>query len=158
MPAQAQAPALLCEHPLESARRESFRHVCGVCGSFWDLDSLRTQVAYDASYAAERGHFDPTVGALKARTLRRWLRVGKVALRGKRVCEVGFGGGTCLPLLAQLARRVYGIETNAAAIDQVRATGVRAQLLLAESLPAILPEPMDLWLFQDVFEHLPDPA
>src|ERR1051325_8325184 len=101
-------PALLCEHPTDSARREGFRLVCSICGSFWDLDSLEAQVAYDASYPAERGHFDPAVGALKVRTLDRWLQGAKVDITGKRVCDVGFGGGTCLPYLAKRAKRVLG--------------------------------------------------
>lgn len=150
--------ALLCEHPSDRAVQTSFRLVCRECGSFWDLESRAARVAYDASYPEQRGHFDPHVGALKIRTLRRWLAAGAVSLDGKRVCEVGFGGGTCLPYLAERARRVVGLETNDAAIAHIRATGLDVDLLLAERLPARLAEPIDLWIFQDAFEHLPDPA
>lgn len=152
------APPLLCEHPQEKSVRDAFRMVCGVCGSFWDLDSRGAQVAYDASYPEERGHYDPHVGALKVRTLTHWIATTRLSLDGKRICEVGFGGGTCLPFLAQRAARVFGIETNQAAIDHVRATGLDVDLLLANNLPARLDAPIDLWLFQDSFEHLPDPA
>jgi hypothetical protein len=151
-------PPLLCEHPLDRAERTTFRLVCGVCGSFWDLESLAQVVAYDAAYPAERGHFDPRVGALKVRTLHRWLRVSGVAVDGKAACEVGFGGGSCLPFLARRARRVYGIEANESAIDRVRESGVAADFLLAQALPPRLADPVDLWLFQDSFEHLPDPT
>src|SRR6266571_8871997 len=122
------APPLLCEHPQEKAERRGFRMVCGVCGSFWDLESHAAHVEYDASYPEERGHFDPHVGELKVRTLRHWIAGARVSLEGKRICEVGFGGGTCLPYLAQHARRVVGIETNQAAIDHVRATGLDVEL------------------------------
>jgi hypothetical protein len=151
-------PPLLCEHPLSEATRRSFRLVCGVCGSFWDMESRANEVAYDADYPAARGHFDPRVGALKVRSLQRWLRVTAVSLKSKHVCEVGFGGGTCLPFLSREARRVTGLEANASAIDQVRAAGSTANLLLVQTLPPLLSEPVDLWLFQDSFEHIPDPA
>jgi len=152
------APPLLCEHPQEKAQRRGFRMVCGVCGSFWDLESRAAHVEYDASYPAERGHFDPHVGELKVRTLKHWIAEARVSLEGRRVCEVGFGGGTCLPFLAEHARRVVGVETNQAAIDHVRATGLDVDLLRADQLPPRLATPIDLWLFQDSFEHLPDPS
>jgi SAM-dependent methyltransferase len=152
------APPLLCEHPQDRAVRNGHRMVCGVCRSFWDLESRAAHVEYDASYPAERGHFDPHVGALKVRTLRHWIAETKLSLDGKRICEVGFGGGTCLPSLAERAGRVIGIETNQAAIDHVRATGLDVDLLLADRLPAQLDAAIDLWLFQDSFEHLPDPS
>lgn len=113
---------------------------------------------YDESYPAARGHFDPRVGALKARTLQRWLRSAAIDLRGKRVCDVGFGGGSCLALVASQAGRAIGIEANVSAIQRVRATGIDADLLYVEQLPSRLDAPIDLWLFQDSFEHLPDPA
>jgi len=151
-------PNLLCEHSQQSIRIDGHRAVCGVCGSFWDMESRAANVQYDASYPEERGHFDPHVGALKVRTLEYWLRAANVSLQGKRVCEVGFGGGTCLPMLANAALRVAGIETNQTAIDHVRATGLDVDLLLVDTLPAQLAHPIDLWLFQDSFEHIPNPA
>jgi SAM-dependent methyltransferase len=152
------APPLLCEHPSEFARHDSFRLVCGTCGSFWDLESRAANVTYDAAYPAERGHFDPRVGALKVKTLQHWLTAADVRLAGKRVCEVGFGGGTCLPFLAGRARSVLGIEANAATIAHAREAGVPAELIRVGDLPDLLDEPVDLWIFQDAFEHIPDPA
>jgi hypothetical protein len=151
-------PAPLCEHPLARVRRHGFRAVCGTCGSYWDLDSLSARVAYDESYPEQRGHFDARVGALKVRTLEHWLRATGVDLTGRTVCEVGFGGGSCLPLLAARAAHVVGLEANQSAIDRVRATGVSAELLHVAELPDPLPRRVDLWLFQDSFEHIPDPA
>jgi SAM-dependent methyltransferase len=151
-------PRLLCEHAQDGVRRVAHRDVCSTCGSFWDLDSCGADVAYDASYPADRGHFDPRVGRLKVRTLRRWLDTSHVSLTGKRVCEVGFGGGTCLPFLAERAKQVIGIEANAATIDHARRAGYNAELLLVADLPPRLDAPVDLWLFQDAFEHISDPA
>jgi hypothetical protein len=151
-------PAPLCEHPRDGLVRQSYRAVCGVCGSYWDLESRETVVAYDASYPEQRGHFDPRVGGMKVRTLRRWLEKTNLDPAGKVVCEVGFGGGTCLPFLAGSCRRLIGLEANPTAIERVRGTGIAAELLLVDQLPARLGEPVDLWIFQDSFEHIPDPA
>jgi SAM-dependent methyltransferase len=148
---------LLCEHPIASATRKGYRIVCGVCGSFWDLDSLAAEPAYDADYPEKRGHFDPTVGALKVRSLDHWVRVSGAKLTGAHVCEVGFGGGSCLPYLAERARKLTGLEANQVTIDHARGLGVKATLLDVRSLPK-LEEPVDLWLFQDSFEHIPDPT
>ena len=150
-------PPLLCQHPQDGVRRRGYRAECGSCGSYWDLDSLNARVTYDESYPERRGHFDPHVGALKVSTLEHWLKVSKVAIAGKTVCEVGFGGGSCLPLLAAKAGHVIGLEVNQSAIDRVAATGIRAELLCVIPLPTPS-RPVDLWLFQDSFEHIPDPA
>jgi hypothetical protein len=150
-------PPLLCLHPQNGIRRRSYRAECGSCGSYWDLDSVKARVDYDASYPEQRGHFDSRVGALKVRTLRHWLRVANVSLAGKTVCEVGFGGGSCLPLLASEAGHVIGLEVNQSAIDRVHATGIGAELLRVDPLPTPS-RPVDLWIFQDSFEHIPDPA
>src|SRR4051812_39754122 len=124
-----QPPAPLCEHGTASLRARGYRLECGVCRSYWDVDSLRGNVEYDERYPAERGHFDPRVGALKVRTLAHWLATTHVDLANKVVCEVGFGGGACLPFLAERAAHVIGLEVNQSAIDRVRDTGVPAELL-----------------------------
>ncbi|HEY4131052.1 MAG TPA: methyltransferase domain-containing protein [Gemmatimonadaceae bacterium] len=151
-------PPLLCEHPETTILRRGYRAECGVCGSYWDLDSLATVEPYDENYPEKRGHFDPRVGALKVRTLRHWLDKTKTDIAGKRVCEVGFGGGSCLALLAEKAAHVIGLEINDVAIAHVRESGVRAELLRVDRLAPKLAAPVDLWLFQDSFEHIPDPS
>ena len=79
-------PAPLCEHHGAARHVRGTRAVCDTCGSFWDLESLEASVRYDETYPAQRGHFDPRVGALKARTLRRWLRSAAIDLRGASAC------------------------------------------------------------------------
>lgn len=148
---------LLCEH-MQSPVRRAYRELCPVCGSYWDVDSCAARVVYDAQYPEQRGHYDPVVGALKVRTLARWLRQGGIELSGLRVCEVGFGGGACLSFMADRARSVVGLEVNASAVERVRSIEPRAELLLVDQLPARLSPPVDLWLFQDSFEHIPNPA
>lgn len=148
---------LLCGHGLPARSARGFKAVCPACGSFWDTDYLGQDFTYDESYPRKRGHFSPRIGALKVRTLKRWLAKTRTETDGLRVCEVGFGGAYCLAELAARARSVVGIEAGAAALEHANWLGIRATLLDAERLPDRLAEPIDLWIFQDSFEHIPDP-
>lgn len=134
---------------------------CPVCRSFFDAGQTAGAPRYDDTYARDRNHFDPVLGRLKRRSLDRWLaRTGLAEQLGKwQVCEVGFGGGACLTDLFHRAAAVYGIEANTANLDHAQRMGVPADhLFAAQSLPVRLPTLIDLWLFQDSFEHIPDPA
>jgi hypothetical protein len=147
-------------HPDRRAVVRGFRAECPVCGSFWDLENLGANTRYTAAYPSERSHFDARVGALKVATLERWLRTTGLDPGPRVVCEVGFGGGHCLARLQAIARRGFGIETIPADVDHAASLGVtRDVMFLASALPDRLPEPVDLWLFQDCLEHLlePDP-
>ena len=156
--AKVTTPPLLCEHSVSAAIRRGHRLTCSVCGSFWDMESRAIEVVYDADYPAKRGHYDPRVGLLKVRSLKQWLCATGLSLSGKHVCEVGFGGGSCLSFLAEQARKVSGIEANQSTIDRARESGSAAELLLVQALPAALADPVDIWLFQDSFEHIPEPS
>lgn len=112
---------------------------------------------YGDDYPAARGHHDPEVGRAKVRTLERWLGAVELGVAGLTVCEVGFGGGACLAALHAKGARVLGLEPVAANRAHAHALGVpRESLFAAEPLPT-LPHAPDLWLFQDSFEHVPDP-
>jgi hypothetical protein len=137
-----------------------FRAECPSCGSFWDLENLEAEARYTERYPEERLHFDPRVGALKVASLERWLRVNALEPATLTVCEVGFGGGHCLAWLQANARGAFGIETIAADVEHAATLGVRREaMFLTSRLPEKLPGAVDLWLFQDVLEHLlePDP-
>jgi hypothetical protein len=154
----ARVPPLLCGHDESAIALSKHTARCKMCGSFWDLDSLRIGFSYDASYSEERAHFDPVVGALKARTLGDWLDETALSLEGLVVCEVGFGGGDCLVEMAQVARRVFGIEAVEENLAHVRQLQLpEGDLFLAGTLPEQLPAAVDLWLFQDSFEHIEEP-
>jgi SAM-dependent methyltransferase len=159
-PARREIPGPLCGHAQPGGLvARGWRAVCRGCGSFWDLDSLGAEVRYDATYCASRLHDDARVGGLKVRTVLRWLDAQRIDVRGRVVCEVGFGGGYVLRGLAQRGAVVSGIEASPAARESARALGVAAEDLHdAERLPARLARPVDLWLFLDSFEHLPEPA
>lgn len=149
-------PPPLCGHGVLS--RAASTAVCRACGSFWDLSSLARNVRYDVGYAEARLHHDPVLGRLKLRSVERWLEATRVEVRGRSVCEIGFGGGHVLAGLARSGAIVSGIEANAAALEAACALGLDAtRLHRSDRLPARLEPEVDLWLFLDSFEHLPDP-
>ena len=146
-----------CGHGAAGLRAAGHRLRCAACGSFFDRDSLAQEFVYDASYPAERGHFDPEVGALKVRSLERWLRAAALDPSGRVVCEVGFGGGHTLGWLAARAAHTFGIEAVEANLENAKRLGVSDVMRFADCREP-LSHPVDLWLFLDSFEHLPEPA
>ena len=148
--------APLCGHGSAALREAGHRLRCSVCGSFFDRDALAHEFVYDVSYPAERGHFDPEVGAMKVRSLERWLRAASLDPSGRIVCEVGFGGAHCLRWLAGRAARAFGVEAVEANLAHARELGLADVRHFAECREP-LPAPVELWLFLDSFEHLPDP-
>lgn len=139
--------------------RKDRRAICGECQSFWDLDSLQQSFTYDEQYPERRHHFNDTVGMQKVRTLRHWLKRVAVDLRNLVVCEVGFGGAHCLVHLTNESKIAFGIEAMDANITHAQELGLSGgNLFLAQALPDKLPRPVDLWIFQDSFEHIPDPG
>jgi SAM-dependent methyltransferase len=142
------------EHALPAERRRWWR--CPTCGTCVRGDGV-TPPEYRDDYPAARGHHDPEVGRCKVRTLERWLGELGLGVAGLSVCEIGFGGGACLAALQARGARVLGLEPVAANRAHALALGVpRPALFPADPLPE-LPQAPDLWLFQDSFEHVPDP-
>jgi SAM-dependent methyltransferase len=148
--------APLCGHAAAGLREDGYRLRCRACGSFFDRDAARAEFRYDASYSEQRGHFDPEVGAMKVRSLERWLRATAIEPKGRVVCEVGFGGAHALRRLAERGARVYGIEAVEANLAHARALGLD-RVFAFDACRAPLPHPVELWLFLDSFEHLPEP-
>jgi SAM-dependent methyltransferase len=157
MASGALAPlAPLCGHAAAGLREEGYRLRCRACGSFFDKGAARAEFRYDASYPEQRGHFDAEVGAMKVRSLERWLRATGIEPAGLVACEVGFGGAHALRRLAERGARVYGIEAVEANLAHARALGL-ADVFAFEACRSPLPRPVALWLFLDSFEHLPEP-
>lgn len=151
-------PLPLCGHALRLVSR-SHRLVCTACGSFWDKRALDRPAVYDYSYPEQRSHFDATIGRHKARTLQQWLKKLGIATTDLAVCEVGFGGAFCLSSLANSSRRVFGIEAIPENIEHAVELGIdRDSLYLTGAIPEVLAERIDLWIFQDSFEHLESPG
>lgn len=146
----------LCGHDAAGLRSEGYRLRCSSCGSFFDRDAALAEFRYDASYPTERGHFEPEVGAMKVRSLERWLRASGLDPAGRVVCEVGFGGAHCLRRLAERAACAFGIEAVEANLAHARGLGL-TNVYAFDACPGSLPRPVELWLFLDSFEHLPEP-
>ena len=156
---KTEPPEPLCRHNLPLKRSRKYRATCAVCGSFWDLEALRSAVAYDRTYPEMRSHFNPSTGRTKVKTLQEWIQKTAIDLNRLVVCEIGFGGGFCLRYLQDHAHHAFGIEAVPANIEHAVGLGVRKDdLFLADQVPALLPRSIDLWIFQDSFEHLPDPT
>jgi hypothetical protein len=150
-------PPFLCGHA-GPGRRLGSKLICAVCGSFWDLDSLRASYDYTNSYSAFRHHLEEETGLLKVRSFLRWSARFSLPLRSMSVCEVGFGGGHCLARLHAESAWAGGIEVIEANLKNARDLGIPADRLFdGTSLPESLPVPIDLWIFLDSFEHLPRP-
>lgn len=150
--------SLLCQHVAGLIIRGD-RAICRQCRSFRDLKSTREPFQYNETYPQERKHFEAAIGSLKVESLKRWLRQNEVELSGVTVCEVGFGAGYTLNYLHQTARGAWGIEVVESNLQHARSLGVPGnRVLLHQAIPARLSESIDLWLFLDSFEHLPDPT
>ncbi|MBI4847182.1 MAG: methyltransferase domain-containing protein [Nitrospirae bacterium] len=147
---------LPCGHDPDGIEVKGYRARCISCGSFWDIDYFGDDFLYDSEYPEARHHFDEAIGRLKVKTLRRWLSSNAVSTSGLAVCEVGFGGGTCLKYLAENSSAVYGIEVVDANLDHARSIGIRNVYKFTE-LPEKLSDKIDLWIFQDSFEHITKP-
>lgn len=154
-----EVPHALCGHtsPLKHCRK--YKAKCTECNSFWDMDALSANIEYDPSYPELRSHYSPAVGANKIKTLQGWLKTTGINLTPVTVCEVGFGGGYCLKYLQDMSLKTYGIETIQQNIDHAATIGVKKEcLFLADHLPEELPSKVDLWIFQDSYEHLTSPG
>jgi hypothetical protein len=131
---------------------------CGVCGSFWDLRSFRNQQSqnlYASSYPADRGHFEPTIGANKVQNLRGWLKKTSTSVECRSICEVGFGSGFTLKYLNEHSSSIWGIEAVPSNIEFAANLGIQKDHLFnSGSLPTRMPQPIDFWIFLDSFEHI----
>jgi hypothetical protein len=129
---------------------------CPACGTRVRSGPAPAEL-YGDDYPAARGHHDPAVGRCKSETLARWLGDLGIAVAGRTVCEVGFGGAACLAALQAQGATVLGVEPVPANRAHAQSLGIPgSRIFAAEPLPALPLEP-DLWLLQDSFEHVPDP-
>ena len=86
------------------------------------------------------------------------------SLKGKRVLDVGCGGGILTEALAAAGAEALGIDLAAASIEVARqhaadtGNAARYELIGAEALAEREPESFDLVCSLEMLEHVPDPA
>ncbi len=89
-------------------------------------------------------------------------RIGKLA--GKKVLDVGCGGGILSESMAQRGAEVTGIDMGAAPLKVARLHGLESgvnvtyQQIAVEELAAQQPESFDIVTCMEMLEHVPDPA
>lgn len=97
------------------------------------------------------------------------LRLGwienMVSLKGKRVLDVGCGGGILADAMARKGADVLGIDLAGKALKvaqlhalEAQTENVRYQEISAEALAAEQPDAFDVVTCMEMLEHVPDPA
>jgi len=93
-----------------------------------------------------------------------WVQTLAGGLAGKKVLDVGCGGGILAESMAAAGAQVTGIDLSERALQVARLhsleTGVVLdyQLISAESLAAAQPGAFDVVTCMEMLEHVPDPA
>jgi len=150
VPAASVCP--VCTNRHESAAK---RRRCAHCGTIWIPDRLG--YVYDDSYPEQRSHHDAFVSRCKQITLSNWVRRLGADLQGKRVLEVGFGGGATLEWLQGQGALTFGQEPVAANRAAAERMGIPSERI-ADDLAKFEGTHFDFTLYLDAFEHLLNPV
>lgn len=93
-----------------------------------------------------------------------WIEEITAGLAGKRVADVGCGGGILAEAMSRLGAQVTGIDLSEKAIGVARlhqfesGTTVEYRLAAAETLALEMPATFDVVTCLELLEHVPEPA
>ncbi len=93
-----------------------------------------------------------------------WLEQAVGGLAGKRVLDVGCGGGILAESMAALGASVTGIDLSEKALGVARLHGLESGIkvdyraVAAEAFAAEGPPPFEVVTCMELLEHVPDPA
>jgi 2-polyprenyl-6-hydroxyphenyl methylase/3-demethylubiquinone-9 3-methyltransferase len=92
-----------------------------------------------------------------------WIERQARGLEGRRVVDVGCGGGILSEAMAQRGARVVGIDLAERAVEAARAHAASSEVAIdyrvtsAEALAAEMPGAFDIVTCMEMLEHVPDP-
>lgn len=99
----------------------------------------------------------PEMRAFRVRQFRDWM--DRYALHGKRIVEIGCGGGEFLSMMEEAGADVAGIEFSEELVRRARAEGMRVhRQYLEEGTEEIPGAPYDAFFILSFLEHNPDPC
>lgn len=83
--------------------------------------------------------------------------IARFSLRGKKVVEIGCGGGEFLSLLDPTTVTAFGIENDDDAVARCRQQGLQVEKNYLEAGVTLKDGPFDAFLILMFLEHMPDP-
>lgn len=99
----------------------------------------------------------PEMRAFRVRQFREWIE--RYQLHGKRIIEIGCGGGEFLSMMKEAGADVEGIEFSEELVRQAHAEGLRVhRQFLEEGAEEISGAPYDAFYILSFLEHNPNPC
>mgnify|MGYP000893166465 FL=1 len=99
----------------------------------------------------------PEMRAFRVRQFREWIE--RYQLHGKRIIEIGCGGGEFLSMMKEAGAAAEGIEFSEELVRQAHAEGLRVhRQFLEEGAEKISGAPYDAFYILSFLEHNPDPC
>ena len=131
-----------------------------------DHDEIRRFEALAARWWDPRGEMAAlhVINPPRLRYIRQKAGGATASIEGRRVLDVGSGGGILTEALAEAGARALGIDLAAASIDIARqhaeagGLAIDYRVIGAEALAAEQPASFDLVCCLEMLEHVPDPA
>jgi methionine biosynthesis protein metW len=99
----------------------------------------------------------PEMRAFRVRQFREWIE--RYQLHGKRIIEIGCGGGEFLSMMKEAGADAEGIEFSEELVQQAHAEGLRVhRQFLEEGAEEISGAPYDAFYILSFLEHNPNPC